>query len=55
LALGAIEPWEMVLSALVTVAAIWALFVVGGRVYSGAVLQTGGRIRLRDEWRASGQ
>jgi ABC-2 type transport system permease protein len=54
-ALGAIEPWEMVLSALVTVAAIWALFVVGGRVYSGAVLQTGGRIRLRDAWRASGQ
>ena len=27
-----------------TVAAIWALFVVGGRVYSGAVLQTGARI-----------
>ena len=54
-ALGAIEPWEMVLSALVTIAAIWALFVVGGRVYSGAVLQTGGRIRLRDAWRASGQ
>jgi ABC-2 type transport system permease protein len=54
-ALGAIEPWEMVLSALVTVATIWALFVVGGRVYSGAVLQTGGRIRLRDAWRASGQ
>ncbi|HEX5824122.1 MAG TPA: ABC transporter permease [Candidatus Limnocylindrales bacterium] len=54
-ALGAIEPWEMVGSALVTMAAIWLLFVVGGRVYSGAVLQTGGRIRLRDAWRASGQ
>ena len=45
----------MVLSALVTAAAIWALFVVGGRVFSGAVLQSGGRIRLRDAWRASGQ
>ena len=54
-ALGAIEPWEMVLSAIVTIAAIWALFVVGGRVYSGAVLQTGSRIRLRDAWRASGE
>ena len=35
------------------VAAIWVLFVVGGRVYSGAVLQTGGRMKLRDAWRAS--
>ena len=54
-ALGAIEPWEMVASALVMCAAIWALFVVGGRVYSGAVLQTGARMRLRDAWRASGR
>jgi ABC-2 type transport system permease protein len=54
-ALGAIEPWEIAVSALVMVAAIWALFVVGGRVYSGAVLQTGARMRLRDAWRASGQ
>jgi ABC-2 type transport system permease protein len=54
-ALGAIEPWEIVLSAVVMLAAIWVLFVVGGRVYSGAVLQTGGRMRLRDAWRASGR
>ena len=32
---------------------IWFLFVVGARIYSGAVLQTGGRIKLRDAWRAS--
>ncbi len=54
-ALGAIEPWEMAGSALVMCAAIWALFVVGGRVYSGAVLQTGARMRLRDAWRAAGR
>jgi ABC-2 type transport system permease protein len=54
-ALGAIEPWEMVGSALVTIAAIWVLFVFGGRVYSGAVLQSGARIKLRDAWRASRQ
>jgi ABC-2 type transport system permease protein len=52
-ALGAIEPWEIVLSVGITAAAIWGLFVIGGRVYSGAVLQTGGRIKLRDAWRAS--
>ena len=54
-AVGAIEPWEIVLSAALMCAAIWVLFVVGGRVYSGAVLQTGARMRLRDAWRASGR
>jgi len=52
-ALGAIAPWEIALSAAIMVVSIWALFVVGGRVYSGAVLQTGARMRLRDAWRAS--
>jgi ABC-2 type transport system permease protein len=52
-ALGAIEPWEIVVSAGLTAATIWALLVFGGRVYSGAVLQTTGRIKLRDAWRMS--
>jgi ABC-2 type transport system permease protein len=52
-ALGAIEPWEIVGSIALMVGAIWLLFVVGGRVYSGAVLQTTGRMKLRDAWRAS--
>ncbi len=52
-ALGAIEPWEILLSIALTVATIWLLFVVGARVYSGAVLQVGSRMRLRDAWRAS--
>jgi ABC-2 type transport system permease protein len=52
-ALGAIEPWEIILSAALTAATIWALLVFGGRVYSGAVLQTAGRTRLRDAWRAA--
>jgi ABC-2 type transport system permease protein len=54
-ALGAIEPWEIALSASLTAATIWALFVFGGRVYSGAVLRTGGKIGLRDAWRSSRQ
>jgi ABC-2 type transport system permease protein len=52
-ALGAIQPWEVIGSVIVMCAAIWGLFVVGGRVYSGAVLQTGARMKLRDAWRAS--
>ena len=53
-ALGAIEPWEIVASAVLMAVAIWVLFVVGGRVYSGAVLQTGARVKLREAWRSSG-
>ncbi len=52
-ALGAIEPWQVALAIAIMLVAIWVLFVVGGRVYSGAVLQTGGRMKLRDAWRAS--
>jgi ABC-2 type transport system permease protein len=54
-ALGSIEPWEIVGSVVLMGLAIWVLFVVGGRVYSGAVLQTGARMKLRDAWRASGR
>ncbi len=52
-ALGAIPPWQIAVSIALMLVAIWALFVIGGRVYSGAVLQTGGRMKLRDAWRAS--
>jgi ABC-2 type transport system permease protein len=52
-ALDAIEPWEIGVSFVLTVAAIWVLFVVGGRIYAGAVLQTTGRMKLRDAWRAA--
>jgi ABC-2 type transport system permease protein len=54
-ALDAIEPWEIGLAVVVNVAAIWLLLEFGGRVYSGAVLQTAGRIKLRDAWRAARQ
>ena len=54
-ALGTIEPWEIALSVGLTLVAIYALFVVGGRVYSGAVLQTAGRMKLRDAWRSAGE
>jgi ABC-2 type transport system permease protein len=52
-AFGAIGPLEAIASALVTIAATYALFVVGGRIYAGAVLGTTGRMKLRDAWRAA--
>jgi ABC-2 type transport system permease protein len=54
-AYDAIEPIEVVIAVVVTVAAIWALFAVGARVYAGAVLQTAGRTKLRDAWRSAGE
>jgi ABC-2 type transport system permease protein len=52
-ALGAVEPWEVVVSAAITIAAIWGMFVLGGRIYSGAVLRSGGRMKLLDAWRSA--
>ena len=43
---------EVVLSIALMVVSIWILFVVGARVYAGAVLQVGSRMKLRDAWRA---
>jgi ABC-2 type transport system permease protein len=54
-ALGAIAPWEILLSAVVTIAFTYLLFVIGGRVYAGAVLGTGGQMKLRDAWRLAGR
>jgi ABC-2 type transport system permease protein len=51
-ALDAIPLWELVLAVIVMVATIWLLFEIGARIYTGAVLQTAGRTRLRDAWRA---
>jgi ABC-2 type transport system permease protein len=51
-ALDAIGPLEVVVSIALMGVAIWVLFVFGARVYAGAVLQTGSRIRIRDAWRA---
>ena len=37
---------------ILTIIGIDILFTIGARVYAGAVLQFGGRIKLRDAWRS---
>jgi ABC-type Na+ efflux pump permease subunit len=54
-ALGSIEPWEIALSAVITIVTIVAVLWAGARVYSGFVLQVGSRMRLGDAWRAAGR
>jgi ABC-2 type transport system permease protein len=47
-------PWfEVVGGAIVTLAAAAALIPLAGRIYSGAVLRTGSRVKLSEAWRAS--
>ena len=54
-AFDAIGPLEILISIAVTVLGIWVLFAIGARVYAGAVLQTAGRMKIRDAWRSAGQ
>jgi ABC-2 type transport system permease protein len=51
-AFGAIGPVEYAAAVLFSVATVWVMFVVGGRVYRGAVLRVGSQVKLRDAWRA---
>ena len=53
-AFDAIPAWQIGAAAILTLIGIWILFTVGARVYAGAVLQFGGRMKIRDAWR-SGQ
>jgi ABC-2 type transport system permease protein len=48
IALGSAEPWEIALSLGLSLAIIPVLVWVAGRIYSNAVLRSGGRTRLRD-------
>ena len=54
LARGQVAAWETTVALLLTVAAIYALVRLGGRVYAGALLHSGGKMRLRDAWRVGG-
>jgi len=51
-ALSAAQPWEVIGAIVVMLLAIWLLFEAGARVYAGAVLSSGSRMRIRDAWRA---
>jgi ABC-2 type transport system permease protein len=53
IAMGATAWWEPVLAAALALAAIVGLVQFGGRVYAGAILHTGPKLKLRDAWRGT--
>jgi ABC-2 type transport system permease protein len=50
---GGVPWWEIALSIALITAAIYGLIRLAGRVYAGAVLRTGPRLRLREAWRSA--
>ena len=55
IASGAAEPLEILVAVLGTAAAAAALVWIGSRVYAGGLLQTGGKVKLAEAWRAAGE
>jgi ABC-2 type transport system permease protein len=53
IALGVTVWWEPAVAVILTLGAIAALVVFAGRVYTGAILHIGSRLRLRDAWNAT--
>ncbi len=53
ISLGAANPLEVVAALLLTIGSTALLIPLAGRVYSGAVLRTGARVKLRDAWRSA--
>lgn len=51
IAMGATAWWEPFIAVALTLAAIAGLVLLGGRVYTGAVLHIGPTLNLRDAWR----
>ena len=51
--LGAATPPQIALSVTLLVGSTLLLIPLAGRLYSGAVLRTGARVKLRDAWRAA--
>jgi ABC-2 type transport system permease protein len=49
---GSVPAWEVALSVLVTLSSIVLLVPLAGRLYSGAVLRTGARVKLGTAWAA---
>jgi ABC-2 type transport system permease protein len=51
--LGSATTWEILASLALVVGSTALLIPLAGRVYAGAVLRTGAKVKLRDAWRAA--
>jgi ABC-2 type transport system permease protein len=49
---GNAAPWEVALSLGIMLVSIVAVVLLAGRLYEGAILRTGARVKLGDAWRS---
>jgi ABC-2 type transport system permease protein len=54
MAAGTAAPWEVALSIILMILAIWLLLRVAGRIYAGGLLQGGRRTKVREAWTSAG-
>ena len=52
-ATGELPVWEGVAAVVLMLIAIYGMIRFAGRMYTGAVLRTGAKVRIREAWRAS--
>jgi ABC-2 type transport system permease protein len=45
--------WEVAVALALTIAAVYVLIRIAGRLYTGAIMR-GGKVRWRDAWRGAG-
>ncbi len=50
---GSVPWWQIALSIAIVVGSIYGMVVLAGRIYAGAVLRIGPRLRVREAWRGS--
>jgi ABC-2 type transport system permease protein len=53
ISLGSATPLEVIASLVITIGSTVLLIPLAGRVYAGAVLRTGARVKLREAWRSA--
>jgi ABC-2 type transport system permease protein len=52
-AVGDVPIWELALAVALIAASAYVLIRAGGRIYTGAILSLGAKVKLREAWRAS--
>jgi len=52
-AVGHVARWEVPLAVAVELVSTWVLIRLAGRVYSGAIVRTGPRVKFREAWRTA--
>jgi ABC-2 type transport system permease protein len=53
IASGDAAPWQVALSLVIMLVSIVAVVLLASRLYEGAILRTGARVKLRDAWRSA--